>query len=66
MYNSFVESDSQAPDEELAAHARAGDRSALEQLVRRHQPWIFNLAVRMLWSVDDAQDLTQEGDHESG
>jgi RNA polymerase sigma factor (sigma-70 family) len=47
-------------DEELAATALAGDKDSLETLVRRHQPWVFNLAVRMLWSRDLAEDATQE------
>jgi RNA polymerase sigma factor (sigma-70 family) len=47
-------------DEDLAARARAGDRTALEQLLVRHQPWIFNIAVRMLWYRADAEDATQD------
>ena len=35
-------------DHRLVSGARAGDRRALEELVARHQPWTFNLAVRML------------------
>ena len=44
----------------LVAHARGGDRYALEALVRRHQPWIYNIAVRMLYHPQDAEDATQE------
>lgn len=47
-------------DQALLARVRAGDRDALETLVRRHQPWIYNLAVRMLAHPADAQDATQE------
>ncbi len=47
-------------DEELAAQARSGDRDALERLLLRHQPWILNLALRMLWRRADAEDATQE------
>jgi RNA polymerase sigma factor (sigma-70 family) len=47
-------------DEALAARAVAGDRAALEALVARHAPWIFNIAVRMVWRRDDAADVTQE------
>ena len=48
------------PDEELVSKAQAGDKDALEQLVRRHQPWVFNIAIRMLWRRDLAEDAAQE------
>jgi RNA polymerase sigma factor (sigma-70 family) len=47
-------------DRALIARTRAGEREALEQLVRRHQPWIYNIAVRMLHHPQDAEDATQE------
>lgn len=47
-------------DEELVAQAQAGDKDALERLVRRHQPWVFNIAIRMMWRRDLAEDATQE------
>ncbi|HEX6565457.1 MAG TPA: RNA polymerase sigma factor [Chthoniobacterales bacterium] len=62
-HNPFTQGDSQdstIPDEELVAKAQAGDREALEALVRRHQPWVFNIAVRMAWRRDLAEDATQE------
>jgi RNA polymerase sigma factor (sigma-70 family) len=40
--------------------AQAGDRQALEALVGRHQPWIYNIAIRMLAHPQDAEDATQE------
>jgi RNA polymerase sigma factor (sigma-70 family) len=52
--------DSTIPDEELVAKAQAGDRDALEALVRRHQAWVFNIAIRMVWRRDLAEDATQE------
>jgi RNA polymerase sigma factor (sigma-70 family) len=48
------------PDEQLVTLAQGGDRHALEQLVARHGPWIFNVAARMVWRRDDAADVTQE------
>jgi RNA polymerase sigma factor (sigma-70 family) len=48
------------PLEDLARRAVAGDRSAVEQLVRSIQPDVFTLALRMLWNRDDAQDAAQE------
>src|SRR5712691_386510 len=47
-------------DRALVARARAGNREALEELVRRHQGWIYNIAVRMLYHPQDAEDATQE------
>jgi RNA polymerase sigma factor (sigma-70 family) len=47
-------------DRALVARARAGDRAALEELVRHHQGWIYNIAVRMLSHPQDAEDATQE------
>lgn len=47
-------------DEELVAASQSGDRGALEQLLVRHQPWVMNIAVRMLWRRSDAEDATQE------
>ena len=47
-------------DEELVLLATAGDHRALVELLRRHQTWIFNLALNMLQSRADAEDATQE------
>jgi len=33
---------------------------ALDALVRRHQSWVFNLALRMVWRREVAEDATQE------
>jgi len=46
--------------ERLLHAARRGDPSAFEQIVRRHQHRVYNLAYRMLRDHDDAEDLTQE------
>jgi RNA polymerase sigma factor (sigma-70 family) len=48
------------PVEELARSAIAGDRAALEALVRALQVDIFALTLRMLWNREDAEDATQE------
>ena len=47
-------------DQELVMRARSGDRAALEDLIERHQGWIYNIAVRMLFHPQDAEDATQE------
>jgi RNA polymerase sigma factor (sigma-70 family) len=51
---------SEPPDEELVSRAQAGEKDALDRLVRRHQPWVFNIAIRMLWHREVAEDATQE------
>jgi len=55
--------DSAATDPEdrtLVARARSGDHAGLEELVRRHQGWIYNIAIRMLHHPQDAEDATHE------
>ena len=47
-------------DRNLVVRARAGDRKALEDLIERHQAWIYNIALRMLFHPQDAEDATQE------
>jgi RNA polymerase sigma factor (sigma-70 family) len=47
-------------DQGLVMRARSGDRKALEDLIQRHQGWIYNIAVRMLYHPQDAEDATQE------
>ena len=47
-------------DDGPVRQAQSGDREALDELVQRHQSWIYNIAVRMLGHPHDAQDATQE------
>ncbi len=51
---------SDTKDSELVASAQQGDRSAMEELILRHQAWIYNIAWRMVGSPHDAEDVTQE------
>jgi len=61
MYNPFTETViPDVTDESLVAQARDGDWDALEQLILRHQAWIFNIAVRMVRKREEAEDITQE------
>ena len=46
--------------EEIARQALAGDRDALDSLVRALQGDVYGLALRMLWNQEDAEDATQE------
>jgi RNA polymerase sigma factor (sigma-70 family) len=50
----------EAEDRVLVTRAQSGDREALEQLVRWHQAWIYNIAIRMLFHPQDGEDATQE------
>src|SRR5262245_40818324 len=45
---------------ELVRRAQAGSRDALEGLIARHQSWIYNIVLRMLYYPNDAEDVTQE------
>ncbi len=60
MYNPFIDNPEEIADEVLASNAQHGDHDALESLVVRHQPWIYNIARRMLWLPNAAEDATQE------
>lgn len=61
MYNPFNEAISPAiTDEALVLQAKNGDWNALEQLIGRHQAWIFNIAIRMVHRHEEAEDITQE------
>jgi RNA polymerase sigma factor (sigma-70 family) len=42
------------------ARAKAGDRDALESVVRAVQQDVYGLALRFLWHPQDAEDATQE------
>ena len=44
----------------LVKNSIAGDRNALDQLIRLHQPFIYNVAWKMVHDPNDAMDLTQE------
>ena len=48
------------PDEALVRRALAGDGSAFEALVTRHQERVYRLLCRLLRDASDAQDTLQE------
>ena len=61
MFNPFAEvAESDPADADLIEQAINGDRAALEKLVLRHQAWIYNIAVRMVFEPHDAEEVTQE------
>lgn len=47
-------------DLELVRRALEGRGEALDALLRRHQGFIYSVAIRMLWDPRDAEDVTQE------
>ena|SRR5580765_3144941 len=60
-FNPFTEvAGSDAVDIGLIEQAKNGDRAALEKLVLRHQAWIYNITVRMVFNPHDAEEVTQE------
>src|SRR5215475_7491079 len=59
-FTPFDDGPAEQDDRALVAGAQQGDSRALEELVGRHQRWIYNIAVRMLGHPQDAEDATQE------
>ena len=47
-------------DRELVGRARQGDREAFTQLIVQYQVPLYNTALRMVGSREDAADITQE------
>src|SRR5688572_11949941 len=52
--------DGDADDLALVRRIQSGDRDALEALVVRHQDWVYNVVLRMVYHPHDAEDVTQE------
>ena len=48
------------PDDELVRRARAGKTEAFEELVRRHERKVYNIAYRMLGNPEDASEALQD------
>jgi RNA polymerase sigma-70 factor (ECF subfamily) len=48
------------PDRELVDRWQSGDESAFSLLIRRHERRVFGLLLRMLGSVQEAEDVAQE------
>jgi len=47
-------------DEALVARARAGDRAAFDDLVRRHADGLYAVVARLCAGRDEAEEVTQE------
>lgn len=47
-------------DLDLVQASLTGNKQALEALILRHQPFIYNVALKMMMSPQEAEDVTQE------
>lgn len=52
--------DFDASDESLLEAINSGDLGAFEQIVRRHQAWVWKIAYRFLGDKEEAADMAQE------
>lgn len=52
--------DASDSDGSLVARARAGERSAVDALFRRHTPAVLRLSVRLVGRHQDAEDVAQD------
>ena len=60
MENPFSKQYSDFEDIKLVRLGIKGDKNALQNLIVRHQLFVYNLALKMTNSTQDAEDLTQE------
>jgi RNA polymerase sigma factor (sigma-70 family) len=60
MHNPFAEFVDESSDCELIEQSKNGSQAAVEKLVLRHQAWIYNIALRMVFHPHDAEEVTQE------
>jgi len=58
--NPLTSDDGDETDRALVERAVDGSRDALRLLVERHQPFVYNVAIKMFGRHEDAQELTQE------
>jgi RNA polymerase sigma factor (sigma-70 family) len=60
VFNPFAEVTDDSDEVELVEQSKNGSREALEKLILRHQAWVYNIAVRMVFHPQDAEEVTQE------
>ncbi|MCZ8023418.1 MAG: RNA polymerase sigma factor [Chryseotalea sp.] len=60
MENPFSSNYRDKSDDELIDSAVNGSMAALEALIYRYQHFIYNIALKMIGNIQDAQDITQE------
>ena len=56
----FIEKYDETKDQQLVEEACEGSTAAMEKLVKLHQRFIYNVALKFVRDADDAADLTQE------
>jgi len=65
--NPFIEKNlTDTKDEELIDAALKGSRQSLEQIIYRHQAWIYNIALRMVFLRSSPNFLPLEKKAASG
>lgn len=57
MFNPFTEVIDESDDLALIESARGGSLDSLERLILRHQAWVYNIAVRMVFHPQDAEEV---------
>ena len=60
MENPFLKEYSDFEDIKLVKLGINGDKKALQNLIVRHQLFVYNLALKMTSNIQNAEDLTQE------
>lgn len=60
MHNPFAEVLDESTDCDLIEQSKNGSQAAVEKLILRHQAWIYNIALRMVFHPHDAEEVTQE------
>ncbi|MEL6671045.1 MAG: RNA polymerase sigma factor [Bacteroidota bacterium] len=60
MNNPLAQTNADEQNKNWVKQALQGDREALNQLIQFHQPFIYQVAWKMVHDPDDALDLTQE------
>ncbi len=58
--NPFFSGYDEEQDKDLVVQAIGGSRKALNQLLEHHNTFIYNIALKMLGDLAEAQDLTQD------
>lgn len=60
MQNPFQENYQEETDKNLVIASLEGNKQAMTTLIERHQPYIYNVAWKMVLNPEDAWDITQE------